>query len=150
MSPLEEFHQKKRSGLYEDTVSGQDTIEDPRPKTKTHDPRTFKDNVAVVIRGFTKDLMELERKLANTQDFVMKLLVAVILLLFVILFCAYKILSSDSKPLATTKTIKEKVYVKSSEDKWRKKYCYETGDWNACLAYKENLPARARVGRWDL
>lgn len=33
---------------------------------------------------------------------------------------------------------------------WRKRLCYEYGDWNACLAYKKNLPLRARVVRIDL
>lgn len=37
-----------------------------------------------------------------------------------------------------------------NNDEWRRKMCYAYGDWNACLAYKKDLPSRARVGRSDL
>jgi hypothetical protein len=49
-----------------------------------------------------------------------------------------------------TKTQIKKVYVASGDDKWRRKYCYDVGDWDACKIYTKNLPARARVGRLDV
>ena len=48
------------------------------------------------------------------------------------------------------KTKVQKVYIAKSTDEWRRRYCYEVGNWDACLAYKDNLPLRARVGRTDL
>lgn len=58
-------------------------------------------------------------------------------------------------PKPQTKTVyrkapAKKVLVTRTDDKKRREMCYVYGDWNACLAYKKNIPFRARVGRTDL
>ncbi len=52
--------------------------------------------------------------------------------------------------LATAKATIARMMERDAEDTWRKKLCYGYGDWDACLAYRKNLPLRARVGREDL
>lgn len=52
--------------------------------------------------------------------------------------------------LATAKQRIRRLIARNARDTWRKKLCYGYGDWDACLAYKKNLPLRARVGREDL
>ena len=60
----------------------------------------------------------------------------------------------EAPPKVIKKVVKvptvKKVYIAEENNAWRRKLCYAYGDWNACLAYKKDLPSRARVGRTDL
>lgn len=171
LTPVEKYFEEKRSGLHPETLKNwpDKTAEgkakeimddskalDPeqdRPLPKVEPPRSI-------------ELQWMNEQISLLQTLVIGLLIAVFgIIIFLITHVAdhsnakwshapkiFKEAPPKPKVVYKTKVVTKvkKVLVASASDKWRRKYCYETGDWNACLVFKKNLPLRARVGRIDL
>lgn len=157
MSTLENYQDKKRSGLYDDTTTAQDIVEPVRPEQPVRQERVvLPDHSAQTrdtVRVMYADVVKLEKSVKTLRWLSICAIAISLLALIVSLY------SLTNKPTRTVrveiekpiyKTKVKKVIVASRKDHWRKKLCYGYGDWNACLAYKKGLPFRARVGRSDL
>lgn len=166
MSPLEQYQQDRRSGLFETTTEAE-----PVPATKpmseaAHD--VVNDEVlkvgqsaAKTVKAIYKDVQELEERVQSMDRWIMALgaiaLIAVagaILAIFLLLkdtpIQVQREQPVKTKIVTQTKVQKLKVMVANGDDKWRRKACYLYRDWQACLAYKSDLPSVVRVGRDDL
>jgi len=162
VSPLEEYQQEKRSGLYHpDTEKNWPTKQvDPYPDSTIIEPPA------------PTPVVEIERPVPAASNVVVAqpsdiiwIHIFLIIILVLQLISLYGILSNkapvvEAKPAVAQvmykthyktlyKTKVKKIYVAASPI-WRKTLCYKYGDWNACTAYKKDLPWRARLGRTDL
>ena len=159
MTPLELYHQEKRSGRFDNKPT-------PEPPQDSAAPETRKEPVSVALpdprleqvetlKAIYRDVQELEGKL-QTNRWITAVLV--ILWLIGVAWASYSLMNTPKevvrvevpKTRVVDKTKVKKVYIAQKNSKWRERLCYDYGDWIACLAYKKNLPARARVGRLDL
>jgi hypothetical protein len=146
-SPLEEYAEAKRSGIHPETE-----------KNWPDKPITEDDEEPTIVPPIKPPVID---RPVTVQPPSSKLLVTTIVgFLITIALLVYLIINSrnndtaqlykEAPPKIVYKTKVRKIYVTKASDKWRKKYCYESGNWDACLAYKTNLPLRARIGRNDL
>lgn len=181
MSPLEQYQNDKRSGLYESTTEPA-AVPASRltyPTPKLHPDSEAQESPRSVVlpdpMGKTKetvqiiygDVMRLERKVKDMDNWVMGAVVMSVIALAISLGALYYVSKNQPEQKSTTtkaestrppqiqpkiitKTKIKKIYVAQKDSMWRRKMCYDYGDWNACRIYTKNLPARARVGRIDL
>lgn len=167
MTSLEQYQHERRSGLY-DTTEPKDA--DPTQPTKQAPPPmeipkptksepVSKDALRAVLVDLKGDINGLRSDIKKASNTALVLLFFFFLTAVACLAFLLKPEKATTKPLPVKQAVKiikkkqvivKKVQAKPKVDEWRKKKCYETGDWYACLAFKENLPARARVGRLDL
>jgi hypothetical protein len=143
MSPLETYAEAKRSGTHPDTLAN---WPDKPEELPVHTPLAPAEPITA---SFPKPQRDWATPITAIHIVVTLLLAAAVIWLF------YSDSDLNGSNAMTPKeappqTKVQKVYIVKSSNKWRKKYCYETGNWNACLAYKTGLPLRARVGRTDL
>jgi hypothetical protein len=153
MSPLETYAEAKRSGTHPDTL---ENWPDQPENIAAHTPAAAAPAIPTV--------QDAPAPAASRREFyfsVLHFILSIILLLAVLwLFWTDSDINGSSAQLykeappkiiykTRTRTKVVKQYAQTAS-KWRKKLCYEYGDWDSCLAYKTNLPLRARVGRTDL
>lgn len=155
MTSLEEFAEAKKSGRYHPA-----TLEN-WPEKSDVIPDVISPNTPPLTSPIYEEKPEKNRIYTNNKNnlnwFNYSIIAWLIILTIAIIMLHNKKTQTtaltpfkEAPPKVILKTKVEKVYVAKSDDKWRKKLCYGYGDWNACLAYKTNLPFRSRVGRTDL
>jgi len=158
MSPLETYAEAKRSGVYhpeteknwptktESDIDPVKIIEEkkepdigrPAPLPVSSDGDSQKVSSGIMVHLWCQSI-------------------GILIILIILAFLVFKpspVVEKEKTPapeIVYKDRVKvKKVYISSADDKWRKKLCYSYGDWNGCLAYKKNLPFRARLGRRDL
>lgn len=155
MTPLEQYQHDKRSGLYESTTEPK-AEPAAKPYQAPSEPQAKPSKVVLpdpygeqtrTIRAMYKDITGLEKDMKKIKTWALVIGILIILWLAALTYFRAETVTVTE---VRTKTKVKKIYVAQKSSKWREKLCYAYGDWNACLAYKENLPARARVGRMDL
>lgn len=167
MTSLEQYQHDRRSGVH-DTAEPKDAdpsvvakptpppMDVPRPAKP--DP-VSRDALRAVLVDLKGDIREVREDIKKATSTALVLLVIFLLMAMAATIVALKSQQPPPKPQPAKQAIRiiekkvvavKKVQPKPKISDWRKKKCYETGDWHACLAFKKNLPARARVGRVDL
>ena len=146
MSPLETYAEAKRSGKY-------------HPITEKNWPTEKKVNNGLVLdepvgaevilpTPIIKSYGTTSTGETNYHKWIQT--IGVLIILILLAFLAFRT-TPDHKSVVYKDRVKiKKVYISKSTGKWRKKLCYTYRDWNACLAYKKNLPFVATIGRKDL
>jgi hypothetical protein len=162
MSPLETYAEAKRSGTHPDTL---ENWPDKPEEIPVHTP----------IGPTPEPIKPLDVEIKSPWYFSPAIEIIHLIITLTLVFAVLWLFQYDKDINGTAQLLKEappkvsetkriyktkhsvryktkvkRVYVAKNSGKWRKRYCYETGNWDACLAYKTNLPLRARIGRTDL
>lgn len=156
-SPIETFAEAKRSGQYHPET--EKNWPENKPSTKIDPEEVFGSEVPI----FSEPIYSFEdlRTPTKTDWFHTVMLILIFAaVLFIAIIGRNITINTKTAAVASPKVITKvvtkiktklkKVYITKTSDKWRHKLCYIYRDWNACLAYKKDLPFVARIGRKDI